>query len=197
MTCLEILDYLQSCDYSNEYICLCFMLNGDYYNNWFLNLVNTDKKYKELAKAITPNIVNNFLESMNDDSVNLNEYFKMSSVLDRANKYKAKEHLIKQYAKIMKVDISVAYHLFSVDEQAAINDMWNTVYENVLGEDYKERYPVQIQRENAYYIDKNGALQSIRHDRQNQQYYLHDEVGIRYRKCRNLLYKKNSYPEFA
>lgn len=182
MTCLEILDYLLSCDYSSEYICLCFMLNGDYYNTWFLNLVNTDKKYKKLAKAITPNIVNNFLETMKDESVNLNEYFKMSSVLDRANKYKAKEHLVKQYSKIMKVDISVAYHLFSIDEEEAINDMWNTVYENVLGEDYKDRYPTHISRENAYYIGNDGTLQSMRHEIYNQEFYLYDGWGARYKR---------------
>ncbi len=191
MTCIEILDYLLSCDYPDEYVCLCFMLNGDYYNTWFLNLVNTDKKYKKLAKAITPNIVNNFLETMKDEKVNMNEYFKMSSVLDRADKYKAKEHLVKQYSRIMKVDITVAYHLFSIDEQAAIKDMWNTVYENVLGEDYKERYPVHIRKENAYYLDSNGKPVSLRHEIYNQEYYMNDGQGVRFK--RNLSRIKGSH----
>lgn len=179
MTNEEILKTLMDLEYSPEYICLSFILN-DGYKEWFLNLINTDKKYKKLLKAMKPTIVQDFMKTMNDDKVNLNKYFRMRCVLDRADCFKAKRHRIECYARIMKVDMKVAYHLYCLDEKQAEDDMWNTVYERSIGEDYKEKYPIRHRRENAYYIDNDGTLKNIRYEKSNKQFYLYGD-GIRYK----------------
>lgn len=175
----EILNMLIDLEYPPEYICLSFILNADY-KDWFLNLINTDKKYRKYLKAMKPTLVQDFIKTMNDEKVNLKKYFRMKCVLDRAERYKAKRHRIECYSKIMNVDIKVAYHLYCLDEIQAEKDMWNTVYEKTLGEDYLEKYPIKYQKENAYYIDKSGTLQNIRYEKNNKQFYLYGE-GVKYK----------------
>lgn len=179
MNKLEILDMLIELEYSPEYICLAFMLNDDY-KDWFLNLINTEKKYKRFQKVITPTIATDFVKTMTDEKVNLKRYFKMKAVLERAERFKAKRHRIECYSRIMNVDIKVAYHLYCLDEKQAENDMWNKVYEETLGADYKEKYPIKHPRSKAYYIDTHGILHDIQLVRDRKQYYLYGE-GIRFK----------------
>lgn len=170
---IEILQALIKLEYSPEYICLAFTLNGNYYADWFLNLINTDKQYSFLRKAMKPTIIQDFLKTMNDNTVDLNKYFKMQKVLERADRYLLKKHRIVCYSKIMNVDLNVAYHLYCLDEKQAEYDMWNTVYERTLGEDYKEKYPIHYSNPKAYYIDTKGKLRNIAKDRDRKQYYLY------------------------
>ena len=173
MTNQEELDYLISCNYTPEYICLCYIFNGDYYLNWFTKLISTGKKYRAYREAMKPDLVEKFLKTMNDDKVNLSKYFKMNKVMERADRYKVLEHKVKVYANVMKVDISLAYHLYSLDAKAAEDDLWDTVYKNTLGEDYKEKYPISCKKAYAYFINDNGVLRDLRRDRSSKMQYIY------------------------
>lgn len=179
---IDILDYLIDIGYSDNYICMCFLFGHESDKEWFLNLISTDKKYEYLGKEINPDMVDTFLKSMNDDTVDLKKYFQMKHVLNRADCHKAKKHRIELYAKIMEVDLATAYHLYLEYPKEAEKDMNDTFLKKMYGEDYKERYPVRKKsRVNAYYFDKNtGTLKNLRYSKYNKMYYMYPE-GWRYK----------------
>ena len=180
MTNQEILNELIECKYEPEYICLAFMLNGEYYSNWFNETIQNNKRYKFIKRAITTTIVDDFIKTMND-TVNLNKYFAMRRVIERAEIYKAKLHRIELYSRVMKVDLGFAFYIYLENEREAEKDLWNKIYEESIGENYREKYPYKSRKlPKAYYIDKDGLAKNIRYEQSRKQFYLYG-YGVRYK----------------
>lgn len=180
MTNLEILECLKQCDYTDNYIAMCFIFAGESYKKWFIEEINTNPEYGYLCNEVNEDMVNKFMESLNDEECNLKEYFKMKSVLQRADLYMAKRSRIKAYSKIMEIDISSAAMLYLEYPRQCEDDMWDKVYKETLGEDYKEKYWHEKSKPKACYIDKTtGKVINIKDTRESKMYYLYG-VGALY-----------------
>lgn len=182
MTNKELLDFLIQLGYSDDYICMCFLFMDESDKIWFLNLISTDKKYKYLGKAITSDMVDIFLESMNDTTVNLKKYFQRKHIINRANCHQYRKHRIETYSKIMGVDLDVAYYLYLEHPKECEKDMFDTDMKRLYGDDWREKYPRRKRHKlDAWYFDeKTGTLKSIRDSKYNKMYYMYGE-GWRYK----------------
>jgi len=174
MTNLEILDYLVECGYDNNYICMCFMFSGDSYKKWFLTEISSNPKYEYLIDEITNDMVDKFMNNLNDEECNLREYFKMCSILQRADIHMAKKQRSKVYSKIMGIDESTALMLYLEYPKECENDMWDKICKDNFGEDYKEKFWHERCKEQAYYIDKTtGKLKSLKKEKESKMFYLY------------------------